>query len=305
MQTILGSGGVIATELAQQLTQYTTAIRLVSRTPHKVNPHDEVMAADLTRHEQVMQAVHGSEVVYLTAGLEYKLPVWQHDWPLIMANVIDACKASGARLVFFDNVYAYGKVDGWMTESTPYNPCSKKGEVRARIAQQLQDEIQHGDLTALIARSADFYGPHATNTFVLPMVFARLQQGKTANWLGNATLPHSMTFTPDAGKAVAVLGNSDAAFNQVWHLPTDQQSITGEQFIRAVARCLHREPRYSVISRWMLRLAGWFNPLARESMEMLYQMEYPYLFDSSKFASTYFAPTPYPSGIQATVDSLG
>lgn len=304
MQTILGSGGIIATELAKNLTQYTTAIRLVSRTPHKVNPDDEHMAADLTRQEQVMQAVAGSEVVYLTAGIEYKLSSWQRDWPLIMRNVINACKSTEAKLVFFDNVYAYGRVAGWMREDTPINPCSKKGEVRARIAQQLLDEINTGKLTALIARSADFYGPHAKNTFVLPMVFARLQQRKAASWLCNAECRHSMTYTPDAGRAVAVLGNSPDAFNQVWHLPTDHDAMTGRQFITEVARALHTQPRYSTLHRWMLRLVSPFNPLVRESMEMLYQNEYEYLFDSAKFETAYFAPTPYAEGIQATVDAL-
>lgn len=304
MQTILGSGGIIATELANQLTQYTDRIRQVSRTPVKVNPTDEIVTADLTRPDQVMQAVKGSEIVYLTAGLQYQLSTWQRDWPRIMTNVIDACKAANARLVFFDNVYCYGKVTGWMTETTPYNPCSQKGEVRARIAQQLLDEINAGNLTALIARSADFYGPHALNTFVLPMVFMRLQQGKSANWVCNDKVPHSMTYTPDAGKAVAVLGNTPDAFNQVWHLPTDRAALTGAQFIQEVARCLQVKPRYAMINRWMMRLAGWFNPLARETVEMLYQLEYPYLFDSSKFESRYFKPTSYAAGIAATVASL-
>lgn len=304
MQTILGSGGVIATELAKNLTPYTKAIRLVSRTPVKVNPDDEVFAADLTRQAQVTQAVEGAEVVYLTAGIEYKLSTWQRDWPVIMSNVINACKSTNAKLVFFDNVYAYGRVDGWMREDTPINPCSKKGEIRARIAQQLLDEVHARNLTAMITRSADFYGPHANNTFVLPMVFARLQQGKSASWICNDELPHSMTYTPDAGRAVAVLGNSPDAFNQVWHLPTDRNAMTGKQFISEVARCLHAQPRYSILSRWMMRLAGLVNPLARESVEMLYQNEYAYLFDSTKFETAYFASTPYAQGIQATVDAL-
>ena len=304
MQTILGSGGIIATELARCLTDYTTAIRQVSRTPTKVNASDETVAADLTRQAEVMQAVAGSDVVYLTAGLEYKLSVWQRDWPIIMTNVINACKAANARLVFFDNVYAYGKVDGWMREDTPVNPCSKKGEIRARIAQQLLDEISNGHLTALIARSADFYGPHANNTFVLPMVFERLKHGKSASWICNDHVRHSMTYTPDAGKAVALLGNNSEAFNQIWHLPTDKNALTGEQFINLVAECAQTQARYSTLGSWMMRIAGVFNPLARESVEMLYQFEYEYLFDSSKFEKAYYRATDYASGIQATLSAI-
>jgi len=85
--------------------------------------------------------------------------VWQELWPRIMASTIEACKRAEAKLVFFDNVYMYGKVAGPMTENTPYAPCSKKGEIRAKIAAALMNEVQAGGLSAMIVRSADFYGP--------------------------------------------------------------------------------------------------------------------------------------------------
>jgi nucleoside-diphosphate-sugar epimerase len=302
MQTILGSGGIIGTELAKNLTQYTDKIRLVSRSPKQVNPTDETMAADLINAEQVNEAVKGSQVVYLTVGLPYKLSEWEKYWPMIMSNVINACKEHNAKLVFFDNVYMYGKVDSWMTEETPMNPCSKKGEIRAKIAQQLLDEVNKGDLTALIARSADFYGPNATTTFVHSMVFEKLKNGKKANWLVNDKVKHSHTYTPDAGKATALLGNTDSAYNQIWHLPTDKNVLTGQQFIDKVAEVYHVKPKYAVMSKWMMKIAGWFNPLAKESIEMLYQNEYDYLFDSTKFEKAFFKATSYQKGIEEIVN---
>jgi hypothetical protein len=53
----------------------------------------------------------------------------------------------------------YGKASGTMTEETPFNPCRKKGEVRAKISTSLINEWKAGALTAMIARAADFYGP--------------------------------------------------------------------------------------------------------------------------------------------------
>jgi len=302
MQTILGSSGIIGTELAKNLTQYTDKIRLVSRSPKQVNPTDETMSADLINAEQVNEAVRGSEVVYLTVGLPYKLSVWEKYWPIIMTNVIDACKQHGAKLVFFDNVYMYGKVDGWMTEETPMNPRSKKGEIRARIARQLMDEVGKGNIKALIARSADFYGPHATNTFVYSMIFEKLKNGKKANWLVNDKVKHSHTYTPDAGKATALLGNTENAYNQIWHLPTDKNVLTGKQFIEKVAEAYHVKPKYAVMSKWMMKMAGLFNPLAKESIEMLYQNEYDYLFDSTKFEKAFFKATSYLTGIAEVVN---
>jgi len=302
MQTILGSGGVIGTELAKNLTQYTDKIRLVSRSPEQVNPTDETMSADLNIAEQVNEAVKGSEVVYLTVGLAYKLSVWEKQWPIIMTNVINACKGHNTKFVFFDNVYMYGKVDGWMTEETPMNPYSKKGEIRAKIAQQLMDEVNKGNLTALIARSADFYGPDATNTFVHAMVFEKLKNGKKASWLVNDKVKHSHTYTPDAGKATALLGNTESAYNQVWHLPTDRNVLTGKEFIEKIAQAYQVQPKYSVMSKWVMKMAALFNPLAKESVEMLYQNEYDYLFDSTKFENAFFKAILYQAGIEKIVN---
>jgi nucleoside-diphosphate-sugar epimerase len=138
MQTILGAGGTIATDLARDLTAYTRNIRLVSRNPRKINDTDQLFPADLTRREDVFRAVEGSEVVYLTVGFEYDTKVWRERWPPLMAHVIAACKRYGAKLVFFDNVYMYDRnALSRMTEETPVRPSSKKGEVRARIAQML------------------------------------------------------------------------------------------------------------------------------------------------------------------------
>jgi nucleoside-diphosphate-sugar epimerase len=124
MQTILGSSGVIGTEVAKALHKsFTKDIRLVSRDPKKVNPTDELFKADLMVRDQVMEAVKGSEIVYLLVGIQYSAKIWAVQWPVIMQNVIDACKEHKAKLVFFDNVYSYGKVEGWMTEETPYHHC--------------------------------------------------------------------------------------------------------------------------------------------------------------------------------------
>ncbi len=305
MQTILGSTGVIGTELAKSLTQYTDNIRLVSRNPKRVNPADQLVIADLTNPQQVLSAVEGSNVVYLTAGLQYKINVWQNQWPLIMNNVINACKAHKAKLVFFDNVYAYGLVKGWMKEDTLVNPASKKGEVRAKIAQMLMSEVEKGHIDAIIARAADFYGPNTPLSFVTVTVFHNFKKGKKAQWFIDADKKHSMTYTPDAGKATAILGNTSSAYNQIWHLPTDKNVLTGKEFIEIAAKEFAVKPNYMVLKKWMIQMVGYFVPVVKESMEMLYQNEYDYLFDSTKFEKAFnFVPTSYKDGIAATVKAM-
>jgi nucleoside-diphosphate-sugar epimerase len=219
-----------------------------------------------------------------------------------MRNVIDACKEHNARLVFFDNVYMYGKVNGWMTEETPMNPCSKKGEIRARIADMLLGEMRAGNVQALIARSADFYGPETPNSFFNEMVLKNLAKGKKAQLLVSATKRHSMTYTRDAGKATAILGRTPEAFQQIWHLPTDKNALTSEELTRIAAEAFGVKNQYTVLSRTMLRFIGLFNGVVKESVEMLYQNEDDYLFDSSKFDNAFgVQPTSYADGIRETV----
>lgn len=305
MQTILGANGVIAINLAKSLPQYTDKIRLVSRNPKKVNESDEIFSADLLNAEQVSHAVSGSEVVYITAGLKYNIDVWQDQWPRIMQNVINACKKANAKLIFFDNVYALGKVKGWMTEESPFNPSSKKGEVRAKLTTMILDEVKKGNLQAIIARAADFYGPDTPLGIANILILENFKKGSRAQWLVDANKKHSLTYTPDAGKATAMLGNTPSAFNQVWNLPTDKNALTGKQFIELSAKEFGVKPRYFVLSKWMTMLGGLFDGNIKELNEMLYQYEIDYLFDSSKFEKAFsFPPTTYQEGIAKTVRSM-
>jgi len=303
MTTILGAGGPIGDELAKILAASHQPFRMVSRNPKPV-AGGEVFAADLADQEQTMRAVAGSSVVYLLVGLKYDLRVWQELWPRIMANAIEACKRAQAKLIFFDNVYMYGRVNGAMTEETPYAPCSKKGEIRARIATTLMNEVKAGNLSALIARSADFYGPDTEHGVPNVLVFEPFAKRKTASWLVNDAVPNSLTFTPDAARGIAMLAQRDSAWNQVWHLPTAPDPPTGKEFVEMAAKEFGVAPKYRVLSRPMLRVAGWFKPLIGESYEMLYQSDSPYLFDSTKFAREFgFAGTPYGEGIRIVADS--
>lgn len=196
----------------------------------------------------------------------------------------------------------YGNKKGWITEETEIKPVSKKGKIRADIANHLINETQKGALKALIARSADFYGPGANNTFVKMMIFDKYKDGKAASCLVNDKVKHSFTYTPDAAKATALLGNTDAAYNQIWHLPTSKDAPTGQDFIELTAQVFGVQPKYSVLKKWMLQMVGLFNPMVKESVEMLYQYEDDYLFNSDKFESRFFKATPYLEGIKGTAE---
>lgn len=304
MQTILGANGVIANNLAKYLPHYTLKIRLVSRNPKKINAEDELKSADLLNKDQTLAAMEGSKVVYLTAGLKYDIKTWREQWPRIMSNVIEGCKLHQARLVFFDNVYCYGRVNGWMTEETPIHPTSKKGEVRAQIANMILEEVKKGNLTALIARAPDFYGPQTPLSFLNAMVFENYAKGKSAQILISDQYKHSFIYTPDAGKATAVLGNTDSAFNQVWHLPTDRNALSMKEIAQQAAAAFGVEPDYMVLRMWMIKMYGLFDHNVKEAVEMLYQSDSEYLFDSTKFDKAFdLKATGYQQGIEETANS--
>lgn len=170
-QTILGSGGAIGIELAKALELYTTDIRLVSRNPKKVNPNDELFAADLTIHTEVFKAIEGSDIVYVTVGFPYNIKEWKRLWPSFIRNAIDACIEHNARMVFFDNVYAIGGNNvKHITEESIISPCSKKGEVRAVVNQLILDAIEKKKLNAIIARSADFFSEIKTTSMSMNLI---------------------------------------------------------------------------------------------------------------------------------------
>ena len=305
MITILGAGGAIGNELIKLLAVKNQPFRLVGRNPKPTLGATETLAADLTDKDQTIRAVAGSSVVHLLVGLKYDHKVWQEVWPRVMSNTIEACKRAGAKLLFFDNVYMYGKVSGPMTEETPFNPCSKKGEIRAKIATTLINESKSGGLVAMIARSADFYGPDTRNGVPNLLVFEPFAKKQKASWLVNDSVPHSFTYTPDAAQSLVQLAERATAWNQTWHVPATPNPLTGKEFVALAAKELGVAPKHRVLSRPILRIAGWFDPLVAESYEMLYQSDSPYLFDSSKFAREFgFAGTPYADGIRTTAASF-
>jgi nucleoside-diphosphate-sugar epimerase len=305
MQTILGSSGIIGIELAKALSKYTDRVRLVARNPQKVNDSNEIVKADVLDYGQLEKAIAGSEVVYITVGFEYNTKVWQESWPKFMKNVIEICIKEDCKIVFFDNVYMYDENHiGKMTEISPINPPSKKGKVRAEIANMILEAIKNDGLKALIARSADFYGPGIpkNNSLLNEIVFKPLSKSKKANWLCSPEHKHSFTYTVDAGKATALLGNTDTAYGQVWHLPTAANQLKGKQVVQIAANKFGVSPKIQNAPRFLVKLMGLFMPVMKESVEMLYQYDRDYIFNSSKFEKEFdFTPTSYEDGINEVI----
>ena len=304
-QTILGANGTIGKLLAKELLNYTQDIRLVSRNPRKINESDELFPADLRDANMVDKAIEGSDIVYLVVGFDYKLKTWQNSWPKLMKATIESCIKHQAKLVFFDNVYMYDQsAIPNMTEDSPINPSSKKGLVRKEIAEMLLKAVADKKINALIARAPDFYGPGNQNSYLIQVVYNNLIKGKNANWFITANKKHSFIYTPDAAKACALLGNTPDSFNQVWHLPTDDHTLSGQEWLDLFNREMNTDKKISILPMFLIRILGIFMPFMREMPEMMYQYDQDYFFDSTKFQKRFnFTLTTYQMGVKQIVSS--
>lgn len=305
MQTILGSNGQIGQELAKELSKrYTKDIRLVSRNPKRVNQQDQLLSANLLDFDETNQAVLGSEIVYFTAGLPMDSERWEKEFPLMMENVIKACKINQSKLVFFDNTYMYDKTSQAQTEESPFVPRGKKSLVRAQMAQMLLDELTLGELEAVICRAPEFYGPGKTQSITNTMIFDKLKAGKKAKIPVSTYTLRTLIWTPDASRAMALIGNSPDAYGQTWHLPC-ADSITYQVLMEEIQKVTGIQPEYTVIPMWQFRLGRFFSKSIKELQELLPRYQEDNLFVSDKFKKRFpeFKVTSFAEGIQQILGS--
>jgi len=301
MQTILGANGQIAEELARELKRnYTREIRLVSRSPKKVNDTDMLFVANLLDKEKTDAAVKGSEIAYFTLGLPMDSEMWEQQFPLIMRNVIDACKKHQTKLVFFDNTYMYPQNDNVLSEESPFAPVGRKGKVRKDIAELLLQEMATGQIEAVICRAPEFYGPAKTQSITNTFIFEAIRKNRKLKVLLSDRKLRSLIWTPDASRATALIGNTPDTYGQTWHLPIDESRMTYKDFISLASEIYQRELSYGVIPIFMLKIAAVFSKRVRELQELLPRYAHDNIFDVSKFRKRFpeFRITTFKEGIE-------
>ncbi|UWX61110.1 NAD-dependent epimerase/dehydratase family protein [Chryseobacterium oranimense] len=300
MQTILGANGQIGEELARELKRnFTSSIRIVSRNAKKINDTDEAFSADLSIREKAIEAVKGSEIVYFTLGLPMSSDLWEKQFPLILRNVIDACKINKTKLVFFDNTYMYPQDDRVLTEETAFEPVGRKGRVRRKMAEMVLKEIKSGELEAVICRAPEFYGPGKTQSITNTLIFNSIKEDKKLKVPLSANKKRSLIWTPDASRATALIGNTPEAFGQTWHLPVDKSHPTYKEFIGIASGIYSKDLKYSIVTKLMFKIGSFFNKSIKELLELLPRYEHDNIFDDSKFRKKFpgFQVTTYKQGI--------
>ncbi|MEB7932115.1 NAD-dependent epimerase/dehydratase family protein [Enterobacter quasiroggenkampii] len=301
MHTILGASGQIARELARELKrEYTDEIRLVSRHPQKVNASDSTVAADLLDAQQTQVAINGSDTVYFTAGLPPDSALWERHFPTMLDNALEATRKAGAKFVYFDNTYMYPQNNVPQTEETRFAPRGRKGHVRALMANRVLDEMQRGDIPILIGRAPEFYGPEKTQSFTNTLIIDRLKQHKRPRVPVRDDTLRTLIWTPDASRALALLGNTPEAYGQTWHLPCCDERLTYQQFVTLACEVFGQPADYSVLGKLAFAATALFSQGAREMRELLPRYEADNLFDSTKFKEHFpaFTVTSYRKGLE-------
>ena len=299
LHVVLGAGP-LGLAVARHLVVRGDRVRIAVRGKRADVPEGvEVVTADVALAADARRACEGATVVYHCANPPYAK--WPALHPPLMDAAIEGAAAAGAKLVFGDNLYAYGPVDVPLTEGLPYQARGPNGRVRAQIAETLIRAHSSGRVRATIGRGSDFFGPHAHQSTVGDRVFARAGTGKAAQVLGDPDTPHTVTYIEDFGRALVTLGEHDEALGEVWHVP-NAETVTIRRFVQMVFEATGHAPHLSAAPRWGIALAALFNPTMRAVKEQLYQSERPWVVDSTKFEQALgWTATPLPEAIPATV----
>lgn len=305
LHVVFGTGS-LGLAVMRELRRRGHRVRMVNRKGRVELPKDpdlEIVAGDASNPASAREVCAGAKAVYFTAAPPYT--DWLAHYPAMQAGVVEGAAAAGARLVTAENVYPYGKVDGPMTEDTPLNPCSRKGELRARLNQELLDADRAGKVSVALGRGPDYYGPAATATTIYgERVFWPALAGKSAQVFGKLDVLHTFIYVDDFAHGLVTLGEREEAGGKVWHIPCPP-ALTQRALLEIIFRKAgHGEPKVQVLPGFMLKILAVFVPIMRELAEMNYQWTRGYVFEAPAFTKAFGAAhvTPHETAVERTLE---
>lgn len=285
---VVFGAGQIGPLLAARLSAEGKPVRVVRKSSGAIPVEGvEVAHGDAMDAAFCIEATRGAEAVYHCMNAPYFARVWAETLPRLQANLIAAAGRAGARLVVLDNLYALGRTGGRpMTEQTPPNPCSVKGEIRARLHDELMKATRRGDVRTAVGRASDFFGPGAAQGSHLgEPLFRPALAGKAAQVVVNPDMPHTYHFTRDVAAGLAAIGG-DAGADGLWMLPC-APAVTTRRLVDEFAAALGRPIKLKRVPPFVLSALGLFVPMMRELKEMSYQWEEPFIVDDGRFRARF------------------
>jgi|WetSurMetagenome_2_1015567.scaffolds.fasta_scaffold153470_2 nucleoside-diphosphate-sugar epimerase len=300
---VVYGAGPLGRSVIEELVRRGKSVRVVSRSGKMAEAPQgvELVAGDLYDAAAVRRLTQGAAAAYQCSQPHYW--EWPQKFPPLQASIIEGLTGTNTRLVIGENTYMYGDTDGKpLTEDLPYAATTRKGKVRAAMSEAALAAHRAGKVQVTMGRGSDFFGPWAVDSGFGGRVFYPALAGKGASFGGKLDLPHTATYIRDFGVALVILGERDEALGQAWHVPSDRPQITQRQLAELIYRETGQPVKASGVSKLMMTMAGLFIPGARETVEMMYEFEKPFVVDSSKFERTFgVAATPIADAIKATV----
>jgi nucleoside-diphosphate-sugar epimerase len=301
LHVVFGTGAVGMAVMDALVQRGPRRVRMVNRSGRARVPHGvEVVGGDATDMSFTREASEGASVVYFALNPPYNK--WPELFPGLQAGVLEGAASARAKLIAMENLYMYGPTDGRpLTEDLPYAANTRKGTVRARMSEELMEAHRSGRVRVAIGRASDFFGPRVLTSAAGEQVFGRAVEGKSAQVAGDPDQPHTYTYVPDIGKGLVILGEREEALGRAWHLPSPE-TVTTREFVEIIFEEVGKPARVQAAPKILLRAIGLFNPALRETIEMLYEFEEPFIVDDSDFTRTFGdQATPLREAIQRTV----
>jgi nucleoside-diphosphate-sugar epimerase len=300
LHVVVGASGGTGSALVRELLARGRRVRAVNRSGRiAVPPGVEAMAGDATDAQRMQEVCRGADVVYNSVNVPFLQ--WRETFPAAVDGVLAGARAADARMVFVDDTWMYGRVDGPMTEDAPHRPVSNKGVLRAWLAERVLAAHASGQVRTVIGRAPELYGP-AVESVLGRTVFGPAVGRGPVLWVGDMDEPLGPMFIEDFAHGLADLGEHDAALGRAWHVPTPPPT-TARAFLALLSERAQRSVRVLRLGRASTRTLGLAWPVLREGAEMLYQFRQPHSVDATAYRRA-IGPgrvTSYADGIDATL----
>lgn len=296
---VIGAGPV-GRALARLLADRGEHVVVITRSGSgPVQQGIRLLAADATDPTALAGHTRGAVALYNCAGPAYHR--WATEWPPLGAAMIRAAEITGAVLVNTGNLYAYGPVDGAMTEDLPLRPTSVKGKVRADLWTAALAAHETGRIRTTEVRSSDYLGAGTTSPFSV-LVLPKVLTGRKASVPADLDAPHSWTQVSDVANLLATVATDEKAWGRPWHVPTAPPLSIRALAERTAELAGAPRARVSSMPGYLLRLAGLADPMAREMIEMQYQLRKPFVLDSAAATATFgLEPSPVEAGLHEMI----
>jgi nucleoside-diphosphate-sugar epimerase len=300
----LGPVGRAVTEL---LTKADNPVTVLQRSePVDLPKGARFVACDAREPDALFAGVKGCNAVIVCLGLPYDSAVWTRDWPRVMAALIRLGRATGLRIVFFDNLYMYGPQNEPVHTGMPLTRKGHKPRVRAAITRDWQTAVATDqDFRFVALRASDFYGPGQVQSHLGSDVFRAILTGQPVQTVLSPDLPHDFAYVPDIARALCLLLDApDTAYGRAWHLPC-APTETPRQILQQVATMAGKPLKLQALSPALLPIMGMVVPILREMVEMRFQFDRPYRVEAADFVQAFdFKPTPFATGLATTLEAL-